>query len=145
MITWGKDIALIFLSSRTAEYPFPTLGIDVRVIHYFLIGLTLLFTGLVILLRFCTCPHHFGYYASQPKNVSMPKTCLGCSKVVKCISGIPQKQKKPNKPIVEKEKDSPECSHQFGYLRSLSDNQAVPHECTSCQELLGCRNACMHA
>jgi hypothetical protein len=60
-ITWGKDIAHIFFGSRAAEYVFPTLGIDMRVIHYFLIGLALVFLGLVVLLRTRRCPHNFGY------------------------------------------------------------------------------------
>ncbi len=49
--TWSKDITLIFFSSRTAEPEFPTLGIDLRVIHYFLIGVSLLLLGLVVLFR----------------------------------------------------------------------------------------------
>jgi len=139
MTTWSKDITRIFFSSRTAEYMFPTLGIDMRVIHYFLIGLTLLL-GSVVLLRIRRCPHHFGYYASQPKKDSMPKTCLFCKKAVECVSGTHQKQKTSNKPTAKKEKDSPKCSHLLGYLRSLPDSEAVPHECTTCQNLLECRN-----
>jgi hypothetical protein len=139
MITWGKDITRIFFSSRTDEYMFPTLGIDMRVIHYFLIGLTLLL-GSVGLLRIRRCPHHFGYYASQPKKDVMPKTCLFCKKVAECVSGTPQKQKTPTKPAAKKEKDPPECPHQFGYLSSLPNDQAVPQECTKCQKLVECRN-----
>jgi len=43
---WGKDIALIFFGSRTGE-PI-CLGIGMKVIYYFLIGLTLFILGLVI-------------------------------------------------------------------------------------------------
>jgi hypothetical protein len=135
---WGKDVTRIFFSSRTAEYMFPTLGIDMRVIHYFLLGLTLLFSS-VVLLQIHKCPHHFGYYATQPKKTSMPKTCLMCKRAVECVSGTPQKQKKPTKPAAKKEKDS-KCSHLLGYLRSLPDDVAVPQECTTCQNLLECRN-----
>ena len=46
---WGKDIALIFFGSRTGE-PI-CLGIGMKVIYYFLIGLTLLFSGLFTFLR----------------------------------------------------------------------------------------------
>jgi hypothetical protein len=139
MTTWGKDITRIFFSSRTAEYMFPTLGIDMRVIHYFLLGLSLLLSS-VVLLRIRGCPHYFGYYASNPEKGSMPKTCLFCKKVTECVSGTPQKQKTPKKPAAKKEKDSPKCSHQFGYLSSLPNDEAVPQECTKCQELLECRN-----
>ncbi len=46
---WGKDIALIFFGSRTGE-PI-CLGIGMKVIYYFLISLTLLFSGLFTFLR----------------------------------------------------------------------------------------------
>jgi hypothetical protein len=31
------------------------------------------------------CPHHFGYLANLPKNVSIPEECLLCSRVVECV------------------------------------------------------------
>jgi hypothetical protein len=92
MLTWGKDITRIFFSSRTAEYMFPTLGIDMRVIHYFLIGLTLLLLGLVIFRtrpRGSKCLHDFGYLASLPKNAPIPQECLLCKRV-DCIEGAYQ-------------------------------------------------------
>ena len=46
---WGKDITLIFFGSRTGE-PI-CLGIGMKVIYYFLISLTLLFSGLFTSLR----------------------------------------------------------------------------------------------
>jgi len=46
---WGKDISLIFFGSRTGEAM--SLGVGVKVIHYFIVGLVLLFSGLVIFLR----------------------------------------------------------------------------------------------
>jgi hypothetical protein len=139
MITWGKDISRIFFSSRTAEYLFPTLGIDMRVIHYFLLGLALLF-GSVVFLRIRRCPHYFGYYASHPEKGSMPKKCLFCKKVAECVSGTPQKQKTSTKPTEKREKDLPKCCYHFGYLSSLPNDEAVPQECTKCQKLVECRN-----
>ncbi len=144
---WNKDLLLILFGSRTGEHI--SLGIGMKVIHYFLIGLTLLFPGLVIFLRrrLRKCPHHFGYLASYPKKDSLPKKCLICPKVAGCIaipsprtSGEPQKPKELVKSTAEKEKDSSKCSHDFGYLRSLPNDEAVPHECVTCQELLECRN-----
>ena len=148
MTTWGKDINRIFFSSRTAEYMFPTLGIDMRVIHYFLIGLTLLLAGLAMFLRrrLRKCPHHFGYLASYPKKVSTPKKCLLCPKVADCMAiatrmpGQPEKQKSLVKLTAMKEKDSPKSPQCFGYLRSLPNSQAVPQECITCRKLLECRN-----
>jgi hypothetical protein len=49
MTVWGKDIALIFFGSRTSEAI--SLGMDIRVIHYFLIGLVFLILGLGIFVR----------------------------------------------------------------------------------------------
>jgi len=49
LTTWGKDLSLIFFGSRTGE-PID-LRIGMKVIHYFIIGLTLLLTGMAIYLR----------------------------------------------------------------------------------------------
>ncbi len=47
--TWDKDIALIFFGSRTGEAI--SLGIGMKVIHYFLISLVPLLSGLLTFLR----------------------------------------------------------------------------------------------
>jgi hypothetical protein len=49
MTALGKSITLIFLGSRTGETI--SLGIDMRIIYYFLIGLALLLSGLIMLAR----------------------------------------------------------------------------------------------
>jgi len=49
MTTWGKDVALIFFGSRASEHI--SLGIGMKVIHYFLIGSALLMLGAGISLR----------------------------------------------------------------------------------------------
>jgi hypothetical protein len=46
---WSKDIALIFFGSRTGEAI--SLGIGMKIIHYFLIGLALLLSGLLTFFR----------------------------------------------------------------------------------------------
>jgi len=46
---WGKDVALIFFGSRTGEAI--GLGVGMKVLDYFLIGLTLPLSGLFIFLR----------------------------------------------------------------------------------------------
>ncbi len=114
---WHKDIALIFFGSRTGENI--SLGIGMKVIHYFLIGLALLLLGLGVLFR--------SWSKFSPK-------------VADYTSGQPQKQKPLAKSTAKKEKESSKCPHQFGYLRSLPNSQAVPQECTTCQELFECRN-----
>ena len=136
---WGKDIPLIFFGSRTGENI--SLGIGMKVIHYFLIGLALLLPGFAVFLRrrLRKCPHHFGYLANHPKKESIPKKCFICPYARACADQ-PQKQKPLDKPTAKKEKDTSKCSHHFGYLRSLPNNQAVPQECTTCQKLVECRN-----
>lgn len=47
--TWSKSLALIFLGSRTGEAI--SLGIGMKVIHYFLIGLVLLLSGISTFFR----------------------------------------------------------------------------------------------
>jgi len=49
MTALGKSIALIFFGSRAGEII--SLGIDMRIIYYFLIGLALLLSGLIVLAR----------------------------------------------------------------------------------------------
>ena len=49
MTMWGKDIAVIFLGSRTGEAI--SLGIGIRIIHYFLIGLASFLSGMLTYLR----------------------------------------------------------------------------------------------
>jgi len=67
MTSWGKDIALIFFGSRTGEAI--SLGIGMKIIYYFLIGLTLLLSGLLTFLRRQSKRlQHFGYLARFPKN-----------------------------------------------------------------------------
>jgi hypothetical protein len=49
MTIWGKDIALIFLGSRTGQAI--SLGIGMKIIHYFLIGLASFLSGILTYLR----------------------------------------------------------------------------------------------
>jgi len=63
MTSLGKDIAIIFFGSRTGEAI--SLGIGMKVVYYFLIGLALLLSGLLTFLRRRSkFLHHFGYLAS---------------------------------------------------------------------------------
>ena len=104
MTVWGKDFVLIFFGSRTGENI--SLGIGMKVIHYFLVGLALLFLGLLTLLRrrnkvknsnishstkqlekekgLSWCSHNFGYLGSLPDFESVPEECLTCQKMLEC-------------------------------------------------------------
>jgi len=106
--TWDKDIAQIFFSSRIGEAI--SLGIDMKVIYYFLTSLTLLILGSLTFLRsrsreqpqkeieeqvikpameeekfFSGCLHHFGYLASRPSGAPIPEECIICQRLGDCM------------------------------------------------------------
>ena len=107
MTTWGKDIAIIFFGSRTGEAI--SLGIGMKVIYYFSIGLALFLLGLFTFLRrrikeepmvkplmeenaqaleekfFSGCLHNFGYLAGRPKNTPIPQECILCQRLGDCM------------------------------------------------------------
>jgi hypothetical protein len=125
---WGKDITSILFSSRTGEYMFPTLGIDMRVIHYFLIGLTLLLSGAFASLRIrskASKPNRTHPLTIQPQNYQieelMAKTLV-----------------KKEKATALDEKIFSGCLHEFGYLASRPKNTPIPNECIICQRLGDC-------
>ncbi len=103
-MTWGnRDVVLIFFGSRTGENI--SLGIGMKVVYYFLIGLALLILGLATFLRRRSeaieshlgaatpekeegpseCPYHFGFLRKRNKNTSIPDECLKCSRMLECF------------------------------------------------------------
>lgn len=42
------------------------------------------------------CSHHFGYLRTVPKNTPLPDECLGCPRIVKCLTP-PSTKKSPGK------------------------------------------------
>lgn len=104
MTTWGKEINLIFFGSRTSEAI--NLGIGMKIVYYFLIGLVLLIMGLCTFLRrrsrvieihpsatapekkenSSKCPYHCGYLKMHVRqNIPIPHDCLRCSRIWECI------------------------------------------------------------
>ncbi len=99
---WNKDLFLIFFGSRTGEAI--SLGIGMKVIYYFLIGLALLVPGLCSFLRrrskavklhpsttipekekgLSKCPYYFGYIKKLDKDLYTPDECLRCSRIREC-------------------------------------------------------------
>ena len=107
MTMWGKDITLIFFGSRTGETI--SLGIGMKVIYYFLIGLALFHSGLLTFLRRrgkaielhpsatapekekgpSKCPYHFGYLKMHARqNIPIPNECLRCSRILECARDV---------------------------------------------------------
>jgi len=84
IVVWGKDLGLIFFGSRVGEAI--GLGIGMRVVYYFFIGLTFLLVGLVVLLhRFRSCPYYFGYLGSIYRKNPIPSKCFDCSLRMDCL------------------------------------------------------------
>ena len=115
MTAWGKDIALIFFGSRTGENI--SLGIGMKVIYYFLIGLALLLSGLLTFLR---------------TRIEAIKLHLSRRVVAPLLFYLHRVQ--PRK----EEKDPSDCLHHFGYLASRPKNAPIPQECLICPRLGKC-------
>jgi len=79
IVVWNKDLGLIFFGSRVGE--FISLGIGIRLVHYFFVGLTFLLIGLVLMVHnYRACPFYFGYLGSiyrKKRNISL-KCCSKC-------------------------------------------------------------------
>jgi len=119
MTTWSKDIAQIFFGSRTGEHI--SLGIGMKVIHYFLIGLALLLSGLLTFPR---------------KRSEAVKLYLG-----HFLPAPLQTEKEPLTKPPEEDKDPSGCPHHFGYLANRPKNAPVPQECLTCPKMLECIRA----
>jgi len=120
MTWWSKDIALIFFGSRTGEHI--SLGIGMKVIHYLLIGLALLLSGLLTFLR---------------KRIEAVKSHLN-----RLLRTRLQKGKEPQvKPPEEEDKNPSGCPHHFGYLANRPKKASVPQECLICPKILECIRA----
>ncbi len=134
MLTWGKDIARIFFSSRTAEPMFPTMGIDMRVIHYFVLGLGLFLSGTLFFLR---------RRWKKPKHIRKPPMPREPQKTKKEEHTAETDAEKED-PVLEREIFSG-CLNHFGYLASRPKDTPIPNECIICQRLGDCMVATVRA
>ncbi|NIR86481.1 hypothetical protein GWO13_02485 [Candidatus Bathyarchaeota archaeon] len=106
----GKDIILIFFGSRIGEAI--SLGMDIKTIHYFIIGVALFLSGSFTFLPrrskaikphpavnqqqkekgSSKCPYNFGYLKDLVLNdlllndTPIPNECLRCPRVLECSS-----------------------------------------------------------
>jgi len=119
--TWNKDITLIFFGSRTGEAL--SLGMGMRVIHYFLISLALIISGLLTFLR---------------SRSMASKLHRGRPQLEKEKEEKKDKEERVVKPLVEEGKLFSGCLHHFGYLASRPENAPIPQECIICQRLGDC-------
>ena len=135
MTEWGKDLGSIFFGSRASE-PI-SLGIGMTLIHYFLIGLSLLAAGLVMLLRnriLAMKPQLARLMGSQKVNVDQR---LNANSAVK--SSV-----KEENVTTEEESRFLGCPYYFGYLSSRPEGYAIPQECMLCQRLGDCMVATVY-
>jgi hypothetical protein len=123
---WGKDIPLIFFGSRAGESI--SLGVGMKVIYYFLMGLTLLLSGALAFLRVRSKASKLNRthpLSMQPQNYKreepMAKTLV-----------------KKDKARALEEKIFSGCLHEFGYLASRPKNIPIPDECIICPRLGDC-------
>jgi hypothetical protein len=131
---WGKDLGSIFFGSRAGE-PI-SLGIGMTVMHYFLIGLSLLAVGLVVLLR-------NRVLAMKPQFARL----MGSKKVnsgqrLEANSAVESSVKEEN--MAAEEVRFLGCRYYFGYLSSRKEGSAIPQECMLCPRLGDCMVATVY-
>lgn len=132
---WNKDIGTIFFGSRTGEAI--SLGIGMTLIHYLLVGMSLLAAGLVLFLKnriLATKPQ-------QPMQMKPQKVNATQSKNVN--SAVKSSVKEENAAARE-ERFFSGCLHHFGYLSSRPKDSPIPQECILCQRLGDCMVATVY-
>jgi hypothetical protein len=135
MTEWGKDLGSIFFGSRAGE-PI-SLGIGMTVIHYFLIGLSLLAAGMVLFLR-------NRILALKPEQAMQMKTLKANVKnSEKATYGVESLVRQKNAAAKEESRFSG-CPYHFGYLSSRTDGSDIPQECMLCQRLGDCMVATVY-
>lgn len=143
MSVWSKDIGTIFFGSRTGEAI--SLGVGMALIHYFLIGLSLLAAGLVLFLR-------KRILSVEPQQVMLKKTKkMNARKLnlkqpisnIKVNSEAKSSMKEENA-VASEERFFSGCLHHFGYLSTRPKDSPIPQECIICQRLGDCMVATVY-
>ena len=133
---WNKDIGTVFFGSRTGEAI--SLGIGMTIIHYFLIGASLLAAGLVLFLRnriSTTEPQQAMLIATQRLKVNNP---------TKTVNSPVKYTTKEENEAAHEERFFSGCLHHFGYLSSRPKDSPIPQECIICQRLGDCMVATVY-
>jgi len=132
---WGKDLGSIFFGSRANE-PI-SLGIGMTVMNYFLIGVSLLAAGLVVLLRnriLAIKPQLARLMRFQKVNVDKR---LNANSVVE--SAVEEENIAAGEEI-----RFLGCPYHFGYLSSRPEDSDIPQECMLCHRLGDCMVATVY-
>lgn len=128
MTEWNKDIGSIFFGVRTGEAI--SLGIGMRIVYYFAIGMSLLALGLFLFLRKrirTIKPRYVTPIYPQKMNAKKMEADLTFKSL-----GKGEKEAEPKKRF------SHECPYHFGYLASRPKGSPIPQECFVCQRLGDC-------
>ena len=132
---WNKSIGNVFFGSRATEAI--SLGIGMALIHYLLIGVSLLAAGLLLFLR-----DRIGITPSQVlRLMRFQKANVNQSKNVNCAFEYPVKKENS---AARKENLRSGCLHYFGYLSSRPEGSPIPQECLICQRLGDCMVASVY-
>jgi hypothetical protein len=132
---WSKDIGSIFFGSRTNEAI--SLGIGMTIIHYFLIGMSLLAAGVVLFMRnriLATKPQQAMMMKPQKVNVNQSKN----------VNSVVKSSVKEENAAAREERFFSGCLHHFGYLSRRPKDSPIPQECIICQRLGDCMVATVY-
>jgi len=133
---WNKDIGTIFFGSRTGESI--SLGIGMTLIHYLLVGMSLLAAGLVLFLKnriLATKPQQLMQMKPQKVNTK-PQS--------KNVNSAVKSSVKEENAAAREERFFSGCLHHFGYLSSRPKDSPIPQECILCQRLGDCMVATVY-
>jgi len=133
---WNKDIGTIIFGSRTGEAI--SLGMGMAVIHYLLIGASLLAAGLVLFLRnrILTADPHQSILMNRQKMTTKHQ-------IKNQITAVKSSTKEENAAANE-ERFFSGCLQHFGYLSSRPKGSPIPQECILCQRLGDCMVATIY-
>lgn len=135
LTTWGKDLGTIFLGSRTGE-PI-SMGIGMTVLHYFLIGMIFLSSGIVLFIRNRITAQR----TEQPMWANTPQMQMSQRTTMAAETKTNGNEENV---VAREERFFSGCLYHFGYLSSRPKDSPIPQECILCQRLGDCMVATIY-
>jgi hypothetical protein len=133
---WQKGLDTILFGSRTGENI--GLGIGMLVVHYYLIGISLFISGLI--LNFKNRIPKIGMKNPIQRN---PQKMVHEKRNGKSSPLVELKTKESG--VIAEERFFSGCLNYFGYLSSRPKDSPIPQECIICQRLGDCMVATVYA
>ena len=134
MSVWGKDLGSIFFGSRAGE-PI-SLGIGMTVLHYFLIGMIFLSSGIILFLR--------NHIAAKRTEQAMWANAPTMQKPTVSMAAEANSSGNEENVVAREERFFSGCLHHFGYLSARPKDSPIPQECILCQRLGDCMVATIY-